>query len=246
MSALLSLKDAFMQSTEWERSFLLLDDICNALIERKNDPEFPFAIDPALIAKVGEIDSRCEKDSARSIIAETGGRENLSRYPWLLYDYYKAEFDFFKSYADKDLKQIACFGHGAIPSLALVILEQYPDIEIDMFDIDENASQLAQALMKKLYPDARLNFQLADAQNFNTDKEYDAIAVTNAAMPYYMERQTPLNSEYLFIRSATNRGNFVYPRADTEKLPGQGYDVKAHAEDRIYGIHEWIVAQRAP
>lgn len=248
MEKILSLKAEFMKATDWEQSFLLLDQICDALIENKeNADQMLEAPDAAFIEKVGTIDSVCEKFHARTVIADTSPRESLSQYPWLLYDYYKSEYEFFKaSIGDAPFNKIACFGHGAIPALAMVMLEDRPDLQIDMFDIDPDVSQLAKDLLEKISPQAQVSFYQSDIQTHNSDTTYDAAIVTNAPLPYFMQRDKTLNAEAVFIRSSTPQGNFIYPRIAPEDLTPQGYRVTAHHQDRMYGIHEWIVAQRAP
>lgn len=241
-----TLTDEFMKATGWEQSFVLLDQICDQLIESHTaSVSLPIEQDSQVLNKVAAVDSLCEKFHAEKAISSPMPEGTLPEYPWFLYDYYKAESDYIKSQCD-DARTMACFGHGAIPALAMVLLEQNPDLEIDMFDIDPEVTELAKKLVSRVYPDAKVNFITADVSTFESKKEYDVTIVTNAPLPYFNQRSTPFNTRFLFVRSSTENGALLYPRADISDLSAQGYKILDQKPDRIYGIHEWIFATRAP
>lgn len=245
-TAVNALTDEFMQATGWEQSFVLLDKICDQLIDSHTaGASLPVQKNDEVLNKVAMVDCLCEKFHAEKAISSPLPEGALSEYPWFLYDYYKAESDYLKSQCD-DIRTIACFGHGAIPALAMVLLEKNPDLEIDMFDIDPEVTELAKKLVSRQYPDAKVNFITADVSTFKSEKEYDVTIVTNAPLPYFSQRSTPFNTRYLFVRSSTENGALLYPRADISNLSAQGYQILDQKPDRIYGIHEWIFATRAP
>lgn len=245
--SVLDLTKEFMRATEWEHSFQLLDSICEQLISaHKSGEKLQFKQDPEILSKVSAIDSLCEKFHSQQALASANSDTTLSQYPWLFYDYYKAEYDYIKDQCNHPLEHIACFGHGAIPALAMVFFENNPKIKIDMFDIDPEVSKLAKSLIFKLYPEANINFITEDISQFASTDHYDLTIVTNAPLPYFCQRKQPFNSEAVFLRSSTQNGSLIYPRIEPTNFSQLGYTISHQQQDRIYGIHEWIIAARAP
>lgn len=237
---------AFMAATDWERSFQLLDEICNKIIASSTRPSDEAISDPEVLKKVAFIDLKCEKEHAAEILKQGASRDSLEQYPWLLYQYYKSEVDFIKQNLDmQQVKTIACFGHGSIPTIALALLEEKPDLDIQMFDIDEEASDLAQKLVRQFHPDAHITFNKGDIETFASDTTYDLAIVTNAPIPWFAKRQEPLNCRHLFIRSATPAGAIAYPRIRPQTLIENGYNICDNRKDPEYGIHEWLLAAPA-
>lgn len=244
----------FMVTQEWGHAFETLDKLCEFAIEYPGLAESINlgASHDQMLSQVARVDSLCEKFHARKFIQApvTGSVTPLSDYPWFLRDYYTDEYRFIKEHTgDTSIDHAVHIGHGAIPSLALVLLEQEPDIQLSMVDHDAEASDLARKVTQKITPLANMSFSTSDVRTcFAPSADITPprlIIVTNAPLAMMAERRESFDCEYLFIRSATPAGKLLYPRMDTDMLQGIGFELLEQRKDKRYGIHEWIMAGKA-
>lgn len=241
----------FLNSGDHSIAFEALDQLCTlisqnpaAIVDVKKGLNIP-----ALQARTAEIDGGEEASSARAILTQSPFQNSEgSGYAWSLPEYYQSEWSFIRNNVPDPFEKVAIIGQGAIPSLAMAIRKTAPSIEFDFFDIDPDAAQLSQAIMHKTFPDPGMHandrYVMADVTDFAPDDDYDIVVITNAPVPALHNRNTPLAARCLFIRSATQAGETLYPRLDTDCPALQDYDVIAREDDPVYNIHEMVILGR--
>ncbi|MCB0329261.1 MAG: hypothetical protein KDD70_06345 [Bdellovibrionales bacterium] len=244
-------KEEFLSCEDPRSSFQLLDRLCNILIEL-DDRELPPSLNTPsseLLRKVAEIDSHCEQQAAHEII--TLKINDLEHYPWNLRDYYEGEKLFVEKQIGRAIGRVTVIGHGAIPHSALL----FRDHPLELIDIDPEVSTLARNIFDKFSPECAPTIRVADLSqaNFKYDQSQAAppegvslAIIANAAVPALLERSTPLPHDFVFIRSATENGALLYPKASLTAIERAGYRVTAYQADSIYGIHEWILCRPQP
>mgnify|MGYP006272107357 CR=1 FL=1 len=241
----------FLDSADPARAFEVLDQLCTLISQ---DPSAIVDVKeglniPALQTRTAEIDGGEEAASARAILSRSPSRDSEDAgYAWSLPDYYQSEWNFIRDHMPGPVKKMAIIGQGAIPSLAMAIRKADPSIAFDFFDIDPDAAQLSQAIMRKTFPDSGMHandrYITADVTDFTPDNDYDLVVITNAPVPALHNRDIPLAAPRLFIRSATQAGETLYPRLDTDCPALQDYDVIARGDDPVYNIHEMVMLGR--
>ena len=234
----------FLESSNFQESFSHLDELCEFItaspsIVLEESSSVPVS---DLVAKTAEIDAWTEKNYASEWLTHI---DEGTEYPWLLTDYYTSEYDFITSHMDTPPQKIAYFGHGSISALTSILLDNLPDVHIDMFDIDAETSRTCQKILGSLHPDAKIDFHIGDIEDQELTSGYDLMIVTNAPVPFFENRihagEHPIPVKNIFIRSSTPQAAIIYPRMDTNELgmlADRNLNVMA---DPVYNIHEMLM-----
>jgi hypothetical protein len=234
----------FIKEQDAEKSFLLLNDICELIIKAKNTSEIEEIIHlidrELLVKKAAEIDLNEEIKNAKEYL-KYKSTETIP-YAWSFQDYYNREVDFILKNIPKGKlpNRISIVGQGAMPSLAEAFRRKYPIVSFDFYDIDFRVYALSKLSLREKHSehDQYDRFYCKSASEIECF-DSELVIVSNAVIDY-LNIDSLRKSPSIFIRSSTPAGSTVYPRLDPVKITNEGYNCQTET-DPVYGIHEWYL-----